>query len=371
MKIYSYLFCFLILSCNSQEERENFKKIDIFKCSKDALSFTKYNYVKLETGQDHLIGSNILIKFYKSDIYVMDTRNEKCVMHFDKTGIFLNKIGKVGYGPEEYSNILDFAIDNDTISILSGQGAKSKIYNYLVDGSYIKDFIIDVTANSIEKTPSGFLLNTSFSPKQYRFYSIDRDGNIIDSFLRNNMKFVLPILDHNFLLGNSEIYFTEAFNNSVYSFKDGIFQKKYELNFENYNIPKEFFEKELVEGFTILNNAGFAIIRKYVENNRFALFEITIQKEGDPEIIYQIVYDKVSINCYKKVFKNTDYIQYPLKYLITMTENNELVYLVYPSDIISNPTKYEFLFTENSLESLRLNEIDNPIIVFCKFNYEK
>ncbi len=72
--------------------------------------------IALETNDSCLISKSLKIEFAKEDIFISDKTTEM-VYRFDSSGKFLNYIGKIGTGPEEYVSLGDFDIISDLIYI--------------------------------------------------------------------------------------------------------------------------------------------------------------------------------------------------------------------------------------------------------------
>ena len=65
--------------------------------------------VPLETNPGCLIGSTSHLYVGKNSILVSTSGGENKLMHFTSEGKFLNKIGGVGKGPGEYSDVNDMS----------------------------------------------------------------------------------------------------------------------------------------------------------------------------------------------------------------------------------------------------------------------
>lgn len=63
--------------------------------------------VSLEVTDESLIGEITKMKVTDSDIWVKHYKDNH-VLRFSRSGKFLNKVGKVGQGPEEYIRMAGF-----------------------------------------------------------------------------------------------------------------------------------------------------------------------------------------------------------------------------------------------------------------------
>jgi len=334
---------------------------------KTELEFESVRFVPLSTGEDHMLGSQLLTKFYNGDIYLLDKDGQKNILRFDVSGDFLNHIGKEGRGAEEHMGALDFVEHGDTIFVLASYGEDSKIISYLRDGTFVKSFPIGLLGRSFERVSSGYIVNTGTSPMfSHRFYIIDHDGNILDSLLRNDTKWEFGLTVDNFAIHQSEVLIHEAFRRELYAYRSGVLEQTYYLDLGEHNIPEEFYSQSLMEGFPGLQMRGFGSIRNYFENARYSIFDLVLQKAGDDAKIFQFAYDKKRNELYEHSFIGNEESEELFKHLVGFTEDNELVYLLYPVEVI------EEIETMKSYESGResqlegLTEMDNPIIAFCK-----
>jgi len=256
----------------------------------------------------------------------------------------------------------------DTISILASYGTESKLISYLENGAFVKSIPIKILGRSFEKVSSGFIVNTGTSPDfSHRFYTIDYNGEIRDTFLRNDTKWEFGMTEENFATHQSEVFVHEALRNELYAFRSGNMEQTYFLDLSEYNIPQEFYSKSLMEAFPMLQKQGFGSIRNYFENTRFSIFDIVLQKAGSDTKVFLFAYDKKRKDLYERSFIGSEDSDELFQQLIGFTEKNELIYIIYPVEVIDNiETLKNF---EKSKESMLegLTEMDNPIIAFCKF----
>ncbi len=133
-----------------------------------------------------------------------------------------------------------------------------------------------------------------------------------------------------------------------------------------YNMPKEFYSKNLMEAFPMLPKQGFGSIRNYFENSRFSVFDIVLQKAGSDTKVFQLAYDKKRNNLYDHSFTESEYSDEISQHLIGFNEKNELIYIIYPVEVIDNIDALKSYETGKESKLEGLTEMDNPIIAFCK-----
>jgi len=334
------------------------------------LEFESVHFVPLSTGDDHLVGNQLLIKLYDDEIYILDSDGQNGLLRFDMAGNFLNKVGSAGRGAEEFVRARDFTNYNDTISILATSGNESKIISYLKDGAFVGSLPIELVGTSFEKTPSGYIVNTGINPSfhSYRFYATNHNGIILDSLLKNETKLEFGMSEENFSVHESDVFVHEALFNELYTFKSGKLEQTYLIDMSEYNIPQEFYTKSMFEGFQMIQEQGFGNIKNYFENKQFSVFEVFIQKAGSDIKVFQFAYDKKRKQLYQHTFIGSESNDEVFQHLIGLTDRNEMVYVIYPVDVLDQLDVLKGYEKSKDSKLEGLTEMDNPIIAFCKLS---
>ena len=342
------------------------KSLDIFSHQVSKIDYDSISIVRLESERNILLGDQLKMKLNHGEIFIADLGVQHCIFRFDSNGKFICKIGTEGKGPQEYLNLIDFIIHGDTIDILSGMGANSMVTGYLTDGNFLYSKTIKLIATSFEKLKSKYIFYTGYNKKfhKFRMYITSEDGKTEKTFLPNKTELNLPVFENNFFKTDSLIYIKESFNNQVYSLSEKGLTEIYLLDFDKYAIPTVFFDNSLIKGFEMLNKHGFANIKSFYATNDLSIFEITVQKQKQETLIYDVVYDKGSECLYHRSFSEND--NYYFANLVSVTSNNELVYSVYPSFFIKRKKDFESLPIVNPQIINDIQEMDNPILFFCK-----
>lgn len=371
MKIHflPYIILFVIFLSCVDKKNINETVLYPFEISPSKPSFNSIKFIALETDSINLLSGDLRIKFSENNIYVADLKVHESIFRFDKMGNYLNKIGTKGKGPNEYIRLKDFTIKLDTIDILSGAGSKTYITGFKSDGTFLYKREFEIIAFSFEYFQGNYLFYTSYNKAfhPYRIYLADNLGKTIKTFLPNNNNLNLPVEENNFFGLDSILVFKEAFNNTIYTYYKNNVNPTYSLNFGKYTIPDKFFKMKLMEGFELINKNGFGNIRNCYENASFIVFDVNVQKQ-DEFSIYHFIYNKNTqrskLIAYKKdeisIFKN----------LISLTKENELVYLVFPEEIIEKQEEMKSFYVENPQMLSSFNENSNPILAFCKINLD-
>lgn len=359
----------LLLSCNRDNKADqNLLHLDVLNTAMKNISFSSIKLIPLETRKDNFLGDKLKIKLDNNEIYIADLEGHKSIFHFKSDGRFENRIGLQGKGPQEYINLADFIVSGDTIEVLSGAGTISQITGFNKNGTFVYSRTFNLVVSSFEKVGSSYVFYTGFNKvlHPYRIYTIDISGKNMKPYMENNTQINLPLFEDNFFRLDSLLFFRESFFNCVYEYKNDLFVKKYILDFGTLNIPDKFYELNIHKGFEMIDNRGFAFVTNYLENRHFSIFDIAEQKKNTDLKIHHVLFDKFNMNMTSNTFNEND--AFPLKNIVSITKNDELVYLIYPVDIINNRSEFDKLPISNKPILENVAENDNPILFFCKIS---
>lgn len=130
----------LLTSCSSS----NIPTVDISdlednECQVEASQLYKsIDKIQLETTDSCLLSNPSVVYFGDDGILVWDNN---IVYRFDKSGHFLNKIGKIGHGYGEFVASVSANYNNKRGIILFGTNS-NEVYKYSVDGTYLGKFAV-------------------------------------------------------------------------------------------------------------------------------------------------------------------------------------------------------------------------------------
>jgi len=154
-----------------------------------------YSTVKaiIPDNQKVLLNEITKLLIFQERLFILDTK-ANALYSFDLNGSFINQIGSLGPGPEEYATCTDFTIDTDKKEILILDSMLKKIFKYNpINGKFIGSFHFDNRCN-IDKinyykkhlygTKASF---TSLSaPDTAMVYQLDvTSGNLKNTWLNN------------------------------------------------------------------------------------------------------------------------------------------------------------------------------------------
>ena len=147
----------LIIGCSKPPKRNPFDKgtqetihVSHIDCVHSDSVIKSIHFLPLESNDTCLITRVEDIKLNDSLIFIDDNRYR--ILVFDMSGKFLYQIGNRGQGPEEYLEIRDFLIHQDTIEILDYQ----KIEYYSINGKHLLRKRLNLSKKKGEYVPRYF-----------------------------------------------------------------------------------------------------------------------------------------------------------------------------------------------------------------------
>ena len=151
--------------------------------------FKSVRPIILETKKDCLIGRITEFQVFNERIFILDARIAKSLFVFDIDGNFTHKIGRLGKGPGEYLQLMDFTLDieNGFIFLLDN-GAF--IHKYKFDGTYVNSIKQQAPRSSVSfiQFYKGKLYASvkawEPAPDKCMLFEIDQNnGKVLSSFL--------------------------------------------------------------------------------------------------------------------------------------------------------------------------------------------
>lgn len=279
MRVYLFWALLFVCSCLTSDKR-NCCEIEVpeGKSGKEILlsSFVdNYQVIPLETADNHLIAQVDKIRIAGNEIFILD-KVSNAIWVYGLDGKFHTSLFKVGNGPGEYVQLMDFDIQGDTLFALD-YGRRcvleyDKKLNCIGQFNY-KSFSVQIAVD----TQFVYLYNLKTRDEEdYKCSVFDRKGNkMVDEFLRPKSRDVFNYMEFNvFCKLKDQVYVSPVFSNYIYSGRD--FQAQYHLNFGN----KEFSDDLNIEEQDI-NDPDFKYILKnnYYLSDRFFLFDYWIRDE--------------------------------------------------------------------------------------------
>lgn len=197
------IYVLLSSSCNNssqKESKDSIKVIDIdFSKIENELSVSEFieskELLMLNLPDNEFLGRPIQACFCKNDIFILD-KLQKGIYHFNRKGAFINKIGKAGQGPEEYSSPNYIMVKDSILYIYDKVLNKINLYSY--EGDYIETIKIQEGLRSIALLPDGTFL--CFTPDfiynaPLGLWKMSNSGNFEKTIIKYKEKYPIVYAD--------------------------------------------------------------------------------------------------------------------------------------------------------------------------------
>ena len=363
--------CFLLLlfalcvGCTTSEKTPaDVTKIDLSSVLEQPSKknvFKNVRFIQLENNGDNLLGEDLYFELSDGKIYIFDRKDQKAVFIFDEDGKYLGKTGQAGKGPGEYVNAVDFLVRNDIVNFLVHEETDASIFQYTSSGGFLGKIKLNYLPYSFELTPENLYavsMNYNKMEHDHQVYLLDESGAEVNKFLSNNTEINLPIGENCFGKSEDEVFYFEPFNDTVYTFVDSSLLPLLKLDFGGYAVPEKFFETDIMKGFQLINEQGFALIKSVFANDEHMIFEIVRQKDG-MSTVFLVSYNRQNGETKYVSSADDDVI---FRYPVGLNDKNEMMFLVFPfGNIDKNAKEYGI-----ELQAKNLNEDDNALLLYCK-----
>jgi len=255
--------------------------------------YESIRFVKLETLDDNLIGRIDKLVATEDYYIVMDRSLANMIFVFNSDGSFLNRIGTIGRGPNEYDSPDDIAYDEHENVLLVFCHNFKTILRFKLDGTFVGETKFDWWVNSIFSVgENAYLLyfNNRVQPNRrknaFNIAIINKDGAIQERlypYIKEYGELSPP--QPSFTHFQNEVLFTPYYFNKTYMLKDNKIETKYSLDFKKHNIPE-----------AALKNKTSKELDKIIRENDYA-YMITLH-ETTSHIICQYIYKQIRYDCF-------------------------------------------------------------------------
>lgn len=148
---------------------------------------TNIQYIPLETNMKCLLGQSPRIQL--TDHFIFIATDMEHLYRFSKNGKFLNEIGRVGKGPGEYIQMINYLIDEKAQHIYANDtpfGGKVICYNF--EGKFLREFKVKTNSMMFEFIDDYIMFQNQFythangNKQADEIVIIDKKGKLIQSF---------------------------------------------------------------------------------------------------------------------------------------------------------------------------------------------
>lgn len=225
----------------------------------DFFDLTNMSVISFSSEQRLLLTEHIQIRISQNNIFLLD-KGYSQLYRFDRSGNFLNLIGRPGLGPSEYFNPAFFALDIDMkqVDVLCNNGSSIMTFDY--NGHFVKQIETPLIISSFDRLSSNdyFYYTGFFNSENFKRLHRADTSRILESFLPIKTQ-AFDMVEMNFTPMDSYGYFRETFFPSIYKYDQNGIEELFRINFGRCQItqemlemagdPYEFFEKISRDGF--------------------------------------------------------------------------------------------------------------------------
>jgi hypothetical protein len=304
---YVMIICLLLFGCKqaskeikettvSDKPCEGSEIIDVVIDKNSVLKYSdiyeSVHFVRLETLDSVLIGEIDKIIAVDNKFVVLDDTKAKMVFVFDDKGKFLNKVGTIGGGPEEYKCPDDIVYDKYRDELLVWSNDDQAIFRFKIDGTFVGKIKTKLWGRSIAVLDTNnYLLNLGSTsqkrsgPNAYNFLVFNEKGDTVKQFFPfiKDLEQLSPI--STFAHYQDEVIFTQHYNSTVFTVNKDEMKAKYYFDFHEHNIP-----------VSSLNNITYKELRKIIVEKDYA-FLIRCM-ETSSHVVFQYVYKRLIFDGY-------------------------------------------------------------------------
>lgn len=268
--------------------------------------FGKVNYVPLETIKESLITRVDKLIVGDSIIVVWDKENSS-VLLFNRDGKFISKLGEQGKGPNEYVDIYDITVDDESKHIVLNDPGKQALIYFDFAGNFLEYRALkkpELTGPALIAFKDYIIFNRGYYPM---------DGNYLGVFDKKTLDFKESLLpfkittlqgggDHlfSFHKQDSTLLFLAPLSNEVFQIDSNLVTTKlYDLVFDvgnpDYNEINERKFNSITEFSSYIQSAGYIInARKFLVHGDYIYFSF-LNKSGLLSIFYNKGTGKVRV----------------------------------------------------------------------------
>jgi hypothetical protein len=238
------LFWILLLSlsvfCQENDGQILRLKFDFLKVGQVKMSevFSDITYIPLETNQNSLIGYMNIPVYGKEIIIRAYYGNSSDIFRFSRDGKFLNKIGSVGRGPEEYLDNTDVVLYGDTVLVVSN--FLNEVICYSLSGRFLKKYHINSNGRPksiVRLQDKSFMISLANPSDNGILLKTDKDLKIITGFIKE-VPFKNNPLDYNFQRSGDKVYFYYNYFDTIYDVSKGYPKPSIIVDYGEFKVSK-------------------------------------------------------------------------------------------------------------------------------------
>ena len=200
-----------------------------------------------------------------------------------KINKFLHAIGSRGKGPNEYSELVDFSVWHDTISVADVGSSGDCFLYYGLDGNFLGKTEVSEKVISFARNQKGeYIINSGRNAFQsnWQITRYTSDLKVLEQCWKldeneNN----IPVFEHNFNHSDNGVFFHEAFNNQLHKLVYNQFEPSYKLVFDDKNDFTGVRTGNFMAEMESMYKEGFYPLNGYLENDSFVFLSLDYVKD--------------------------------------------------------------------------------------------
>ena len=248
--------------------------------------------IPLETGRNFLLGLNPMLDLAGDGFVLTDTRTGR-ILYFGADGAFRAHIGAKGRGPGEYPMLLNSQVDADGNIVAFSY--PDKVLYYGTDGELLREEHREDLGTQSCLVPEGLLIYFGYGSGRPDRAALVRPDGRQKGLLPANDRVINMTPDRSvFSFYKDTVYFTDTYNPTIYSYKDGEVAAETVFDFGKSAIDAKFYQlDDPYASMDYVLNApnGFSLVRRYVRDDRYQFVEEIFQKKEESECHYGICVD--------------------------------------------------------------------------------
>ncbi len=331
--------------------------------------FELVDITELKHSEDFFMANIYRLKIHQGEFFAFDA-SLKNLIRYDPQGNALNRIGKIGEGPHELTQIADFAIDKKG-NIAIASGVSMKINKYSKEGKYLSSIKLNDQMDQITIADQTIFSSLTYFNNLNKNLGVYRNtGDTLKTFFPFE-KGIFPVMLKNIsghLTTNSSgaVLFNESASSRIYEIDEDLRIKPKFHFISNNDLWPESNRHELNSYFEKLATGELSYLtRFYEESDSHLFFALNKKQVGMRKFIIDNrigYFDKESQKTY--LSKKEDFLIYlsgPLA-----VENDVFYLAISKSELIKIREEHPEwgkslkIFNENNMA---LEEGDSPMIL--------
>lgn len=249
--------------------------------------------VPLETGRNFLLGLNPILDLADDGYVLTDIRTGR-ILYFGADGAFRAHIGAKGRGPGEYPMLLNSQVDAD--GNIVAYSYPDKVLYFKTDGELLREEHRDEDLGMQScLVPEGLLIYYGYGAGSPDRAALARPDGRKKNLLPPNDRVINMQPDRSvFSTYKDTVYFTDTYNPTVYSYKDGEVKAEMTFDFGKSAIDAHFYELDdpyASMDYILAAPGGFSLLRRYLRGDRYQFVEEIFQKNEESEYHYGVCVD--------------------------------------------------------------------------------